>query len=193
MKICVFGAASPSINSLYFENVELLGRELAQRGHDLVFGAGANGLMGAVARGVKSGGGKITGVIPTFFREESIEAIYEECDKLIYTDTMHRRKQEMEDAADGFIVVPGGIGTFEEFYEILTLKQLRRHNKPIAVYNLNGFYNDMIAAMENAVKDGFIKESCRSLYMCSDSREDILNYVENVTEEAFAVKDLKEG
>ena len=93
------------------------------------------GLMGAAARGVKSGGGYILGVIPKFFDEERVEAICDFCDELIQPDTMRQRKQLMEDNADAFIIVPGGIGTYEEFFEILTLKQLCRHNKPIALYN----------------------------------------------------------
>ena len=136
MRICIYGAASPTIDAEYTEKVELLGEKLAKRGHSLVFGGGANGLMGAAARGIKKQGGHIIGVIPKFFGEESVEAIFEECDELITPDTMRERKQIMEDNSDAFIVVPGGIGTFEEFFEILTLKQLCRHNKPIAIYNM---------------------------------------------------------
>ena len=89
--------------------------------------------MGAVARGVREKDGKILGVIPSFFSEETIEVIYDKCDKLIETETMRQRKQIMDENADAFVVVPGGIGTLEEFFEILTLKQLLRHNKPIAL------------------------------------------------------------
>ena len=129
MKICVFGAASSLIDPAYIEKVEELGREMVKRGHSLVFGGGARGLMGAVARGVRAEGGYIFGVIPKFFEEEDVEVIFRQCDELIKPDTMRERKQLMEDNADAFIIVPGGIGTFEEFYEILTLKQLCRHNK----------------------------------------------------------------
>ena len=135
MKICVFGAASSLIDPAYIEKVEELGREMVKRGHSLVFGGGARGLMGAVARGVRAEGGYIFGVIPKFFEEEDVEVAFRQCDELIKPDTMRERKQLMEDNADAFIIVPGGIGTFEEFYEILTLKQLCRHNKPIAIYN----------------------------------------------------------
>ena len=124
MRICVFGAASPTIDPEYIKRVEELGRELARRGHSLVFGAGANGLMGAAARGVHEGGGRVLGVIAKFFDEEDVEAIYDKCDELIFTDTMRQRKETMENNADAFIVVPGGIGTFEEHFEILTSKQL---------------------------------------------------------------------
>ena len=142
MRICVYGAASPSIDAEYIAKVEELGKIMAKRGHSLVFGGGKNGLMGAVARGVHDNGGEILGVIPTFFIEQSAEVLYEHCDKVVETETMRERKQIMEDNADAFIVVPGGIGTYEEFFEILTSKQLCRHNKPIAIYNVLGFYEN---------------------------------------------------
>ncbi len=93
MNICVYGAAGSKIDAVYIEAVELLGEEIAARGHTLVYGAGASGLMGAVARGVKRGGGKVIGVIPAFFKEERIEAIFEDCDQLIFTETMQQRKK----------------------------------------------------------------------------------------------------
>ena len=139
MKICVFGAASAHIDNIYIRAVEELGEKMAKRGHSLVFGAGATGLMGAAARGVKRGGGKIHGVIPDFFRDEEVEAIYEGCDKITYTENMSERKRVMEDEADAFIITPGGIGTFEEFFEVLTLKQLGRHDKTMAILNISGY------------------------------------------------------
>jgi len=126
MKICVFGAASPKIDQEYIDKVELLGEEMVKRGHSLVFGGGANGLMGAVARGVQSQGGRIEGIIPSFFENEEIEAVFEYCDEVFETATMRERKQIMEDRSDAFVIVPGGIGTFEEFFEIMTLRQLCR-------------------------------------------------------------------
>ena len=104
MKICVFGAASNAIDKSYITATEKLGQELAKRGHTLVFGAGGNGLMGAVARGVKSAGGKVIGVIPKFFKEDSIEKIFEECDELIFTETMAERKSTMENLSDAFVI-----------------------------------------------------------------------------------------
>lgn len=193
MVICVFGAAAPNIDEIYIKKVEQLGEEMANRGHDLIFGAGTHGLMGAAARGFKKGGGKITGVIPNFFKEETIEVIYTECDEIIYTQTMRERKQTMEDGCDAFVIVPGGIGTFEEFYEVLTLKQLGRHSKPIAIYNIDGFYDDMMNAMEKAAQKGFIRESCRQIYYCSDNLEDIIDYVENSRPVKLSLRDLKEG
>jgi uncharacterized protein (TIGR00730 family) len=192
MKICVFGAASPNIDPVYIAKVEELGRAMAERGHSLVFGGGANGLMGAAARGVREKGGYILGVIPKFFDDESVEAVYTDCDELIEPDTMRERKQIMEDNADAFIVAPGGIGTFEEFFEILTLKQLCRHNKPIALYNLNGYYNEIITALKVATDKNFIRGGCMSLMYVTDDLADLLRYVET-PEEKRKVRDLKDG
>ena len=168
MKICVYGAASPRIDAEYIEKVEQLGKEMVKRGHSLVFGGGGNGLMGAVARGVRKEGGHIFGVIPKFFDENNVEELCDFCDTLVKPDTMRERKQIMEDNSDAFIVVPGGIGTFEEFFEILTLKQLCRHNKPIAIYNINGYYNEVEMAIKSAMEKNFIRENCMDLYKITD-------------------------
>ena len=193
MKICVYGAASPTIDKFYIEKVEELGRAMAERGHSLVFGGGGNGLMGAAARGVRDGGGKIKGVIPRFFDEESVEAICDFCDELVFTDTMRERKQIMEDSSDAFIVVPGGIGTFEEFFEILTLKQLCRHNKPIALYNLRGYYNELSHVMDSSISKNFIRQDCVSLYKLTDDLEELLSYIEAPVVDTKTVKQLKDG
>jgi len=193
MRICVYGAASPTIDPEYMELVEQMGKEMVSRGHSLVFGGGGNGLMGAAARGVRSAGGHILGVIPKFFDEENVEAICDFCDELIQPNTMRERKQIMEDNADAFIVVPGGIGTFEEFFEILTLKQLCRHNKPIAIYNLKGYYDDINHAMEQAMKKNFIRDNCKELYFTTDNLSELFTYIENPAEEIRTVKELKDG
>ncbi len=193
MRICVYGAASPTIDPEFIEKVEHMGKIMADRGHSLVFGGGGNGLMGAAARGVHAGGGYIYGVIPKFFDEEDVEAIFEHCNELVMPDTMRQRKQIMEDNADAFIVVPGGIGTFEEFFEILTLKQLCRHNKPIAVYNLKGYYNELNTMMEEAIKKNFVRENCLDLYLVTDDLEKMFDYIEAPTDAGRDVKELKDG
>ncbi len=193
MRICLYGAASPTIDPEYIEKVEQLGKEMVARGHSLVFGGGGNGLMGAAARGVKAAGGHILGVIPKFFEEEKVEAICDFCDELILPDTMRERKQIMEDNADAFIVVPGGIGTFEEFFEILTLKQLCRHNKPIAIYNILGYYNEINTAMSAAMNKNFIRDNCTELYQISDNLDELLSYIEAPVNNIHSVKELKDG
>ena len=193
MRICVFGAASPTIDKEYIEKVEIMGKIMAERGHSLTFGGGGNGLMGAAARGVKEGGGYILGVAPKFFFEDTVERIYDKCDELIKPDTMRERKQIMEDNADAFIVTPGGIGTFEEFFEILTSKQLCRHNKPIAIYNIKGYYNEIQTVMERAIEKNFVKDTCLNLYKVTDDLDELFAYIETPVDDSLTIKDLKEG
>ncbi len=193
MRLCVYGAASNSINKEFIDNVEQFGQQLAKRGHSLVFGAGKNGLMGATARGVKRCGGYILGVVPKFFDEQTIEVIYTECDKLIQPDTMRERKKIMEDNADAFVVLPGGIGTFEEFFEILTLKQLCRHDKPIVIYNLQGYYNELYAMLETATDKKFLRQDCLELFKMCEDLDELFNYLENYKPSNRSIKDMKEG
>ena len=159
MKICVFGASSAHIDEIYIKKVEELGERLAKKGHSLVFGAGGTGLMGAAARGFKRGGGHIHGVVPTFFRDEGVEQLYNECDEITYTQTMRERKAIMEDLADIFVIVPGGIGTFEELFEVLTLKQLNQHDKGIVIFDIDGYYDGMEIFMETALLFDSLRDS----------------------------------
>lgn len=191
MKICVFGAASAHIDKIYIEQTEKLCEQLAKRGHSLVFGAGATGLMGAAARGFKKGGGKITGVIPEFFRDEKIESIYEECDEIVYTKTMSERKAIMEDRADAFIITPGGVGTFEEFFEVLTLKQLGRHGKAMVLFNTEGYYDELEKFMESVTEKKFITFKCYELYETFDSIDKTVEYLENYKPENIPWQKLK--
>ena len=193
MRICVYGAASPTIDPEYIRQTEILGEEMAKRGHSLVFGGGANGLMGAAARGVKKGGGSILGVIPKFFENETIEAIYDKCDELLTPNTMRERKQLMEDNSDAFIITPGGIGTYEEFFEILTLKQLCRHNKPIAIFNIMGYYDGLNEVMNQAMQKNFIRENCSTLFRITDNLDELLGYIETPVDDTLTVKQLKDG
>lgn len=181
MNICVFGASSSIIDKSYIEQVESFGRKMAKRGHGLVYGAGASGLMGAVARGVYEQKGEIVGVVPDFFEDEDMGVdgmIFKNCTELIKTDTMRERKRIMEERADAFVIVPGGIGTFEEFFEIFTLKQLERHNKAIAIFNVNGYYDAMLNMLDTAVEEKFLREACRLLYKVFDNDDEVLDYIE---------------
>ena len=193
MKICLFGSASNKIDPIYIEKTEELGREMARRGHSLVFGGGGNGLMGAAARGVKEMDGEIIGVIPKFFEDEQIEAAYTDCTKLILCDTMNERKQVMEDLADAFLITPGGIGTYDEFFEVLTNKQLGRHEKPIALYNIEGFYDELETMMYHAMNKRFIKANCRMLYMSFTDPDEMFGYIEHIHPLGLKLRDLKDG
>ena len=193
MKICIFGAASAHIDQKYIDEVEALGEELAKRGHSLVFGCGGAGLMGASARGFKRGGGYIHGVVPKFFRDESVEQLYSECDKITYTDTMAERKKTMEDDAEAFIIVPGGIGTFEEFFEVLTLKQLGRHEKAIAIYNIDGYYDNLEKFMQEVAERKFITFKCYEMYEYFNSADKIVGYLESYKPSGTPWQKLKIG
>ena len=191
MRICVYGASSHEIDKIYFEKVEKLGELIAKRGHSLVFGGGGNGLMGAAATGVKKKGGHIVGVIPKFFQDIDVEIAFKDCDEMITPNTMRERKQIMEDYADAFITVPGGIGTFEEFFEILTLKQLRQLDKPLVIYNVDGYYDAMLKMMDESIKRNFIRDGVNTLYKVFTDYDEMFNYIENYEGTTLSVKDLK--
>ena len=177
MRVCIFGASGDDIEQVFFDETFAVGRALAERGHSLIFGGGAHGLMGAAARGFTAGGGKIVGVAPRFFDIPGV--LYEACDEFVWPDSMRDRKKYMEDNADAFLVVPGGIGTYEEFLEVLTLKQLARHGKPIVLYNINGFFDkltDLIAADTVA---GFIRRQTMELFDLADDPETAVRLIES--------------
>ncbi len=178
MNICVFGASSDAIDNKYITDTESLCEKLACRGHSLIFGAGCDGLMGAAARGFKKGGAKITGVIPEFFGDSNIEITYKDCDEIIYTTTMSERKQKMIDMSDAFLVVPGGIGTFDEFFEILTLKQLGRLNSPITLYDSDGYYEYIQSLMKYSIEKKFLKADCIGLYEYLHTHEETVAALE---------------
>lgn len=156
MNICIYGAASDSIHPSYKKEAWELGAEIGRAGFGIVFGAGATGLMGAAARGFRSASpkGELIGIAPRFFDRPGV--LYEDCSRLIYTDTVRERKQLMEETSDIFLALPGGIGTFEEFFEILTLKQLGRHDKPVILYNMNGYYDHILSQLKRAVDEAFM-------------------------------------
>lgn len=193
MKICVFGAASAHIDEKYIKAVEELGEKMAKRNHSLVFGAGRTGLMGAAARGIKRGGGFIHGVVPSFFKQNSVELLFEGCDDLTYTETMRERKAIMEDDADAFIITPGGVGTFEEMFEIITLKQLNRHDKAIAFFNIGGYYDGFKELMNTACERKFVTPSCLSLYEFFDDADSILDYLEGYIPNPIPFNNSKTG
>lgn len=189
MNICVYGASSNDIDKRYITAAEELGKNMAKRSHTLVYGAGANGVMGGTARGITLGGGKIIGIVPSFFNVDGM--LYDKCDKLIRTTTMRERKQIMEDTADAFIMAPGGIGTFDEFFEMLTLKQLSRHTKAIAIFNVSGYFDSLISMLENAISQNFINEQCKELYRVFSDIDDMLDYIENYVPTDLNIINLK--
>ena len=176
MKICVFGASSNDINPKYIEAGEVLGRAMARKGHSLVFGGGATGLMGAVVRGITEGDGFSLGVAPTFFDKPGV--LFEECSEFIFTETMRERKEIMDQKSEAFIMTPGGIGTMEEFFEIFTLRQLERHAKPIGILNVGGYYDELIQMLTHTAEQGFMDMKCMDYLSVSEDPEELLHMME---------------
>lgn len=175
--ICVFGSSSESIDKEFLDSAEHLGHTLAKNGKAVVFGAGRYGIMGAVSRGAKAGGGRLIGVSPSFFQEMDVLVDY--ADELIFTETMRERKGIMEDSSDAFIICAGGIGTFEEFFEVLTLKQLGRHSKPIIIYNYKGYYDELLAMMNASVEKDFMSEDVNKIYTVAKTEDEVINQLDN--------------
>ena len=171
-RICLYGASSATLAEAYYAAAHTIGEGLAAAGIGLVFGGGATGLMGAAARGAASKDGEIIGVAPKFFDEEGV--LYQNCSEFIFTDTMRERKQIMEDLADGFIVTPGGIGTLEEFFEIFTLRQLGRHQKPIYILNTCGYFDQLLAFLEHMVSEKFMSQHCLDMIHVYDDPEPLI-------------------
>lgn len=191
MKICVYGAASSLIDETFIKTGEELGRKMVERGHSLVFGGGKNGMMGAPARGVYQSGGHIIGIAPRFFEENNPEIAYENCTEFIRTETMRERKRLLDELSDAFIVTPGGVGTFDEFFEVLTLKQLGRHNKAIVIFNIDGYYDNMLKMLEVSIDKKFITKDCVDLYKVTTTVDETLDYIEKYDPSSIDLSKVK--
>lgn len=189
MNICIYGASSIKTSEEYIDAVEKLGEALAKEGHSLVFGGGASGLMGAAARGFSRCNGKIIGVAPRFFDTDGI--LYDKCTEFIFTDTMRERKKILEDKSDVFIVCPGGVGTFDEFFEIITLKQLGRHSKEVIIFNTGNYFDELINMMNKAFKEDFLTEKTLSLYEIAKNEKDVSEFIKNYKSSNSHIKDTK--
>ena len=190
MNYCIYGASSDAIDPAYIAAGEALGRALAEHGHGMVFGGGASGLMGAAARGIASvGRGDIIGVAPHFFDMDGV--LFPGCTRMIYTDTMRERKQKMEELAEGFIITPGGIGTMDEFFEILTLKQLGSHGKPVAIFNVHHYYDLLEGFLRQMAEQNFMKAASLSLFRVFDEPEQLVSWIEAQDERMVDLADMK--
>ncbi|MEL6504310.1 MAG: TIGR00730 family Rossman fold protein [Pseudomonadota bacterium] len=156
--LCVYCGSSPGKDPAFGEQAHALGRLMAQNGVGLVYGGGDAGLMGTIAKAVLAGGGRVTGIIPTFFLTEGFDVTADGLDgaEMIEVPDMHTRKQMMFERADAFIALPGGIGTLEELVEMLTWAQLGRHTKPVAVLDVNGFWSPFAELCDHMAKAGFL-------------------------------------
>jgi uncharacterized protein (TIGR00730 family) len=170
--VCVYCGSGSGMNPSFAEAARQLGQELAQAGVGLVYGGGGLGLMGETARAVLAHGGHVTGIIPDFLSAK--ERMLHEVQELIVTKDMHQRKQMMFERSDAFVALPGGIGTLEELVEQLTWSQLGRHNKPIVLANIDGFWNPLCRLLDHMREQAFIREGLHVSFITVERVEDIL-------------------
>ena len=174
--IAVFCGSSDSNDEFIYSQAYELGRTLAGKNIDLVYGGSKLGLMGQVAKGTLENDGLAFGVIPEFLKTKEI--VHRELTELITVQDMHERKLKMQEVSDGFITLPGGFGTFEELFEIITWSQLGLHHKPIGLLNTNGFYNALIEMLDEMVKRGFLKQENRDLLIVNTDIKRLLDAME---------------
>ena len=176
-RVTVFCGSSFGTEEIYKSQANLLGKILAEHQIELVYGGANVGLMGAVADGVLDNGGKAIGVLPNFLKSKEIA--HDNLTELILVETMHERKTKMNELCDGVIALPGGFGTLEELFEMLTWAQLGLHKKPIAILNTAGFYDSLITFIQNMVDKGFLKEVNRDMVLVSDDIDELIEMMKN--------------
>lgn len=175
-KICVFCGSSMGFDPVYREKAVELGRALATRRCELLYGAGSVGLMKIIADVMLENKCKVTGTITQHLMDMHVG--YDKIDEMIVVDSMAERKKVLEDEADGFIAMPGGLGTMDEFFEAFVLSQLRVFDKPVALYNVNGFYDDIVRFINHSANEGFIRKEHAQGLIVSDDPEYLLKKME---------------
>lgn len=178
-RICVYSGSNPGINKNYSEGARLLGKEMAKKHIDLVYGGSSTGLMGEISGEISKYGGKVIGVIPKILLSE--EETNKNLTKLIKVENMNERKQKMFDLSDGFIALPGGLGTYEELFDTLSWARLRIHEKPIGLLNIEHFFDPLLLMLENSHKEGFISSYSMKLILISDNPHELINNMEYYT------------
>lgn len=175
--ICVFCGSSEGNDTAIIESATQLGETLVEKEITLVYGAAKIGIMGLVAKGVLDNNGKVIGIIPEFLKLK--EVVHLGLTEIITTQNMHDRKMLMQEKSDGFITMPGGMGTFEELFEILTWLQLGLHSKPIGLLNVNHYYDDLLAMLEKMVKKGFLSMDNFKLLLVDENIESLIEKMKN--------------
>lgn len=176
--LAVFCGSRVGINPAYAEAGRTLGTGLAQAGIRLVYGGGCIGIMGVVADAVLAGGGTVFGVIPQFLTK--LEVAHAGATEMIVTDSMHVRKVRLYTEADAFLIMPGGLGTFDETFEIITWKQLGLHDKPILICNVSGWADPLVAMIDHAIAQGFAAPNSRALFQVIDGVPAVLEHLKTL-------------
>ena len=173
--ITVYCASSSRLAPVYREAANSLGREIAQRGWGVVYGGDSSGLMGALAEGAAIAGGQVIGILPQKFVDLGVRD--ENCQEVVIARDMRHRKEILESRGDAFIALPGGIGTLEEFFEIIVGRQLGYHCKPIVLLNVAGYYNPLLKMFEHGIEHCFIRPSSRELFHVAENVQDAMEYL----------------
>ena len=173
--LTVYCASSTQLEPAFHRAADLVGTGLASRGLSLVYGGGCIGLMGEVARSAAKGGALVTGVITHKLVEH--EQANNKCDELIVVDTMQERRTIMMDRGDGYLILPGGVGTYEEFFEVLVGRQLGDHTKPIGIVNVNGYFDPLGDMLEHGIEHQFIRPALRELLFIDPCPDAVLDYI----------------
>lgn len=174
--LCVYCGASNSVPQVYKDAATALGKHLAENGIKLVFGGGGFGLMGLVSNGAMDAGGHVSGYLPQHL--DQFEGGNDAITELYIVNNMHERKHMMFEASDGFIILPGGFGTLDEVCEILTWKQIRLHNKPIVIFNVNNYWSELFDKfVEHMIAEGFVSKEHLKFFKVINNMEDILPYI----------------
>ena len=181
--LCVYCSSSDALDPIYFEKGKELGRKMASENITLIYGGAKVGLMGVLAKAVKQANGKVVGVIPELIFEKNIA--YNDADEVIVTKDMRDRKATMETMADAFVALPGGFGTLEEIAEVITMKQLGMHTKPIIFFDINNFYASLFQQFEVFYHEHFSKEIFRKTYFVAHSADEIMEYLKNYEAETY--------
>ena len=171
--LCVFCGAQNNVAPHFLEMGAEFGKQLAEKNIRMIYGGGDCGLMGAAANASLEHGGKVTGVFPMSLKQ--IENEHQSLTEIIIVESMHERKKKMYDLTDAFVVLPGGFGTMDEMFEIITWKQLLLHEKPVIVVNYKGYWDHLVALMDNILKEGFATPETRELYEVVDKPEDVFS------------------
>jgi uncharacterized protein (TIGR00730 family) len=170
--LCVYCGSRPGRLEAFTQTAKAVGEWIGRHQGQLVYGGGNSGLMGIVAAATQQAGGRVVGIIPHGLAEK--ELARDDCDEFHLVDNMHQRKHMMAERADAFLALPGGIGTFEEFFEVWTWRQLGYHNKPIGLLNVDGYYDGLLAFMRTTVNDGFVSDWQMNLIQQSSNLERLL-------------------
>ncbi|MDR0825134.1 MAG: TIGR00730 family Rossman fold protein [Prevotella sp.] len=174
--ISIFCGSSTGTDKVYAEQTALLGQTIAHRGYGIVYGGARVGLMGHVANGALEAGGEVVGVIPEFLKSKELE--HTKLTQIHIVKTMHERKALMNELCDGAIALPGGYGTLDELFEMLTWAQLALHKKPVALLNTNGYYDPLMAMSRKMIENGFLKEDYQNLLLVDDNINRLLDRME---------------